>query len=230
MNITDIPNSGIYFQVGAITNLIVQILDVNTGVPVPLQTATNMVISILYPDGITARDLPATLYTDGSDGCISYVTQNDGLSNIDLTQIGMYKIQGQATIAGIPLPPSYESDFYVNSNVDDVGTPPIAYTSSALIFFDITNVRWAMTVSTGGAISNPSTARLTGPINSLTLNAIVMQDSDGILWTITMATNGHYVATVGGNVAQLIHDLVLLDSVSHAWVLTISTLGVLIAS
>lgn len=230
MNITDVPESGIYVQVGAITQLVLQIIDVNTGEPVPLQTATGLQISLLYPDRITSRDLPAELYTDGSDGMIAYTTQNDGASNIDLTQNGLYYAQGFATISGTQLPPSELTDFYAKKNVSATGTPPIAYTSSALIFFDSNNVRWAMTVDTDGDISNPSVARLTGPINSLTLNQVVLQDSDGVYWTITMGTDGEYVATVGGTYAQSISTLVLLDSDDVSWVITISTAGVLEAA
>lgn len=230
--ITDVPESGIYTQVGAIIQIVAQLIDVNTGLPVNLQEATNLSISLLYPDHVTARDLPATLYTDGSDGCIAYLTQNDGASNIDLTQVGLYQFQGNATIGSVPLPPSMMDaggDFYVKANVMASGTPPIAYTSSALIFFDSNNTRWAMTVSTGGTISNPSTAQLTGPINSLHLNQVVLKDSDGVYWTVTMGTDGHYVATQGGTFEQAITNLVLLDSNSVAWVVTISTLGVLSA-
>lgn len=230
INAVDQPVSGIYLQLGAITQLVVQLLDANSGLPIQLQVATNLTVSLLYPDRITSRDLPAALYTDGSDGMIVYTTQNDGASNIDLTQSGLYKIQGLASISGTPLPPSSESDFYVLDNVDDIGSPPLAYTSSALIFFDANNVRWAMTVSTGGAISNPSTARLTGPINSLTLNQIVLKDSDGVYWTITMGINGSYIATSGGSFNQSISNLVLLDSNDHAWVITISISGVLQAA
>ena len=228
MNIENAPATGVYLQVGAITMLVVEFLDVNTGLPIQLQTATDLTLSILYPDGVTARDLVAELYTDGSDGMICYTTQNDGASNIDLTQVGLYLVQGFASIGGQRIPPTELTDFYCLPNVGDIGAPPLAYTSSALIFFDANNVRWAMTVGTGGALT--ATARLTGPSNSLTLNQVVLQDSDGVYWTITMGTDGTYVATVGGTYEQSIDNLVLLDAVSRAWVVTVSTAGVLLTA
>ena len=223
--LTDIPVSGIYTQQGAILQIVAQLVDINTGLPIPLQAASNLQIAMLYPDGVTSRDLPATLYTDGSDGMIVYTTQNDGASNIDLTQSGLYHFQGLATIGGSALPPSFQSDFYVLPNMMGTGAPPLAYTSSALIFFDSLNVRWAMTVDTSGVLHE--TARLTGPINSLVLNQVVLKDSNGIYWTITMQTNGTYLATPGGYYSQAISNLVLLDSNSRAWVITVSTAGVL---
>lgn len=228
MNITDVPDSAIYLQVGAITQLVVEIQDVNTGDPVQLQTATGMTISILYPDGTTARDLPAALYTDGSDGRIAYTTHNDGASDIDLTQWGKYRIQGWATLGGVQLPPSSRSDFYVLPNNDDTGQPPIAYTSSALILFTVDDIRTAMTVDTLGDLH--FTARLVGPSNSLTLSQFVLQDSDGVYWIITADGAGSYTSTPGGTFDNALEQLILLDSNSHGWIITISTAGVLSAA
>ena len=61
-------------------------------------------------------------------------------------------------------------------------------------------------------------------------SAFVMQDSNGIYWTITMQTNGQYLATEGGTYAQALKQLLLTDSNGHSWVMSISTTGVLSGS
>ena len=114
--ITDVPQSGIYYQKGAIVQLIVQLLDQQTGLPIQLQAAMSLEVVLLLPDLLTVKMFPAQLYTDGSDGLIVYTTRNDG-TIIDLSQVGLYQLQGTGVIGDIQMPFSYETDFYVLKNI-----------------------------------------------------------------------------------------------------------------
>jgi hypothetical protein len=219
----NVPQSGIYFQVGAITQLVVEIIDITTGEPVPLQVAGDLEISILYPDGVTYQRFNAELYTDGSDGRIVYTTQNDGGSNVDLSEAGLYSIQGYATIGGVPLPPSERSDFYVLPN--NTGVEPVISGTTGLVFYDTDNVRWAMTVDTNGDLQ--IAAKKTGPYGFVYLDPLVLQDSDGVYWTVTINTDGEYQTEINGTFQESVQQIVLKDTNGRSWVLTISTEGVL---
>lgn len=225
MRIVDVPTSGIYFQRGAITQLVFQIIDRNTGLPVQLQTASALTISIRYPDDSTSRDFVASLYTDGSDGRIVYTTHNDGDSDIDLTQVGLYEIQGRGTIGGVQLPESSEDDFYVLANADDDGTQPVAYTSSAFVLFDENNARWAITIDTDGDLVK--TKQPTGPANALTLHNLVLKDDTGIYWTVTIDATGELHIDQGGTFETAIDRITLIDSAAVTWLITVSEAGVL---
>lgn len=226
MIITDVPESGKYFQQGAIVRLVVQLIDIETGLPIPLQTATGLTISILYPDLETSQTFPATLYTDGSDGQISYITQNDG-TTIDLTQTGLYRMQGDAIIGGVSLPPSYETDFYVLPNV--FGGPSVTNTTpTAIILFDSTGVRWVGTVSAGGVIS--WAAQISGPASYLYVNSLVMKDDLGVYWTISISTLGVISAVPGGTFPHALNYFFLADINGKSWLVTISEDGILVPS
>ncbi len=230
MNITDVPTSGKYFQRGAIAALVVQMIDAESvtpdnpeGDPIPLQTATGLSISILYPDGTTSQSFTAELYSDGSDGRIKYITKNDGVT-VDLSQVGLYKIQGNAVIGGVPLPPSYESDFYVLKNTFGGTVMPIA-TPSGIVLFDSDTVRYVGTVNPSGELSFAQQSE--GPTTYLYFNELVMKDSEGIYWTITMGTDGEYDAAPGGTFPHALNYFTLVDQNNKTWVITISTQGVL---
>lgn len=219
MNITDVPQSGIYLQRASVVQLIVQLIDNNTGEPVQLQGASSLTIALLYPDRSTYQTFSASLYTDGSDGRIVYATVNDGSSQVDLSQVGLYGLQGQAVIGSIPTPWSEGPDFYVLPNAVDQGTPPPPiYTASALIMYDADSVRWAITVSPSGIIV--ATAQSSGPTSALTLRTMTLQDSDGIYWTYTISTDGDLVPNEGGSYQGALDRLTLMDSAGITWVLT----------
>lgn len=228
MNITDVPQSGIYYQQGAVVRIVVQFIDNATGLPIPLQTASGMAISILYPDGVTAQTFQASLFTDGSDGNIVYTTKNNG-SNVDLSQIGLYQLQGSASVNGVALPPSYLTDFYVLRNVAGLSTTPI-FNSSALILFDPLGNRWGVTVSTLGALVVALTPTL--PTNYLKFNQLVMQDANGVYWTVGVNSNGTFNTAVasGSGFAHALANFILSDANGVSWVVTISTAGVLSAA
>lgn len=227
MNITDVPNSGIYFQQGAIVQLIVQIIDINTGLPVQLQTATGLSISILYPDRTTAQTFTAALYSDGSDGMIVYTTKNDGVT-IDLSQIGLYQMQGSGVISGIQLPPSYATDFYVLPNAIGTVSPAPAYTPSAVILVDSASTRWGGTVNPSGTLTWAATP--SGPSSFLYVSTLVMKDASGIYWTVSISTIGVVSTVPGGSFANALDYFLLTDTNGKSWVITMSEAGVLTPS
>lgn len=226
MNITDVPRSGVYYQQGAIVQLVVQLIDNATGLPIQLQTASGLSISILYPDLVTTQTFAAQLYTDGSDGQITYITKNTGVV-IDLSQVGLYQMQGMAVIAGTLTPPSYETDFYVLPNTFG-GTMPTITTPSAIILFDTNSVRWAGTVSPLGVITwLPQTL---GPTGYLQFNQLVMPDDTGAYWTFKVSLTGVVTGTLGGTFAQAQDYFFLQDINGKSWLITASETGQLVAS
>lgn len=225
--ITDVPESGIYFQQGAITQIIAQILDANTGEPIQLQTATGLSISVLYPDLISSQTFAAHLLTDGSDGKIYYTTVNDE-DQMDLSQVGLYQFQGSAAIDGVISVLSYLNDFYVLKNAFTNISPPPPFNSSALILFDSTGVRWSMTVSPDGEL--PVVLQPSGPANYLQFNSLVMKDSDGLYWTVSVSTIGVISGTPGGAFQNAIESFFLTDINGTSWVVTIDTDGTLVAA
>lgn len=229
MNITDVPQSGIYLQRASIVQLVVQLVDNNTGLPIPLQAGSAFTIAILYPDRTSSQTFAASLYTDGSDGRIAYTTVVTD-DQVDISQVGLYGLQGQAVIGGIPTPWSEGPDFYALPNAVDQGnTPGPLYTASAMILFDSSNVRWAVTVSPAGAIL--TAALSSGPPNALILNTLVLQDSDGVYWSYTITTGGVITPTQGGSYQSAIDRVTLMDSDGVSWVLTPTVdTGVLVAA
>lgn len=228
MRIGDVPYSGVYLQVGSIVQLVVQLIDLSTitpdnptGDPIQLQTAENLIISILYPDLSSKLTVPAKLYTDGADGRIVYTTVNNGTTAVDLSEVGLYKIQGRATIGGIVLPPSLETDFYCLPNVEGSDMPPTAYTVSAVAFISGSGDRWVMTVdTTGDLLLNPVAF---GPNNALTVHTFVLKDDNGIYWTYTVDDNGILTPAQGGNYQQSIDILAMVDTAGMTWVVTPSS-------
>ena len=109
------------FQYGAAVKLIVQFIDPvatanNNGVPVPLNisSATDLLIGLLYPDTVTNQNFSASFLTDGSDGQIYYNT----IYNTDLSQLGLFQIQGKATLSSVPVL-TQVGYFQVVTNVDN---------------------------------------------------------------------------------------------------------------
>lgn len=222
--ITDVPDSGVYIQRGAIFQIVAQLLDYATGEPIQLQTASGLSISILYPDLVTTQTFAAQLYTDGSDGMIVYTTQNDG-ATIDLSQVGLYKFQGNAVVGGINLPPSYESDFYVLPNV--IGGPAMnIVTPTAVIMFDGANVRWAGMVNPSGALS--FAALISGPTTFLQLNNLVMKDSNGVYHQFSISTLGVVSSVPGGSFADSIDFFTIADINNKTWIVKCTTAGALL--
>ena len=83
-------------QVGDVgVALVVQVLDQNGNV-INIAGAASLTIKLLAPDG-TSADKVASLYSDGRDGKMVYVTQSG-----DLAQAGLYQVQGKLTLNGTP--------------------------------------------------------------------------------------------------------------------------------
>lgn len=74
------------------TQFIVTVKD--DGAVVDISSATSLVIIFKKPDQTTSNKT-ATLYTDGTDGKMTYSTVSG-----DLNQTGNYKIQGKVTLSG----------------------------------------------------------------------------------------------------------------------------------
>jgi hypothetical protein len=117
-----IPEISQTFQYGAVVTLTVQFIDpiataANNGVPVPINIsgATNLLIGLLFPDQSTSQNFSAAFVTDGTDGKVFYNT----VYNTDLSQLGLFEIQGKVTLGGSPLL-SAKGYFNVVSNVDNV--------------------------------------------------------------------------------------------------------------
>ncbi len=116
-----IPQPTQEFQYGAAIQLIVQFIDpvatsANNGVPVPVNIsgATNLLVCLLFPDTVTSQNFGAAFLTDGTDGDIYYQT----VYNTDLVQLGLFQIQGKATLGGRPILTSL-GYFLVASNTDN---------------------------------------------------------------------------------------------------------------
>jgi hypothetical protein len=226
--IANVPQSGVYFQRGSIVQLVIQLIDQATGLPINISTATSMSIFLLYPDLALERQFVAQLYTDGTDGRIVYTTQNS-MSNVDLSEVGLYQMQGQVVIGGVTQPPSYNTDFYVLPNTFDTGGSQPIVSASGIVLFDTNNVRYVTGVSPAGVIG-PPVAQQSGPPNALILHNWVMKDSNGVYWQITVTTAGALVTAQGGNFTQALESLTLMDVNGVSWVITISTSGVLVAT
>ena len=224
MNLTDIPQSGVYIQQGAVFQLVAQILDYSTGLPVQLQTAAGLSITVSYPDAVTSQTFTASLYTDGSDGMIVYTTKNNG-TTVDLLEQGLYHFQGNAVINGVQMPPSYADDFYVLPNLTGNPSPPQVFGSSALILFDPNGIRWALTVSPSGL--NPPAATPSGPASFLMFNNLTMVDSDGIFWSVKISITGVIQTVIVGQTTGALEEFILTDTNGRSWVITISTSGVI---
>lgn len=217
--LTDIPLSGLYFQQGAVTQLIVKIVDLNTGQPVQLQQATGLKIAIQYPD-LTFQQFTAALYTDGSDGKIVYTTVNSGPNAVDLSEVGLYHIQGQAVIGATTLLPSPKSDFYVLPNIGPAVGPTV-YPGFAL--YDSTNVRWFCNVIPKG--NTNTTPLTTGPAGTYDVQPIIMRDAGGNFWQLGIDTTGHIIKTGISAPTSFITSLLIQDSTGYVWQLTILPTG-----
>lgn len=216
MNITDVPDSGIYIQKGSIAQLVVEIVDAVSGLPIQLQAATNLKIQILYPDRAGWRSFPATLYTDGSDGKISYITKNNGTGFSDLNQVGLYKIQGSGVIGSVPLPPSLETDFYIQPNVEDQATTPVEYP----VLRSENGKLWQVYVLMTGNLDILLVDSAANPSDIM-----YMQSSDGQNWSLTATNDGHLeTETVTGPFPANI-QIYLADSVKKQWVVNVLSAG-----
>lgn len=218
--ITNVPQSGIYIQRGAIAQIIAQLIDVNTGLPILLQAASNLFIDVVYPDLSGTRTFPATLYTDGADGKIVYTTQNNGLGYSDLNQIGLYNFQGRASIGNVPLPPSYTSDFYVLGNASDLATMPVNF--PVLIAND--GSYWQIYVLRSGALDILSTEQTTDAVET-----IYLVDSNGQNWSLvamrTDSSDANLVTEMVTGSFPANQQFYLVDSIKKQWVVNVLPAG-----
>jgi hypothetical protein len=212
MTITDVPQSGLYFQRGSVVQLVIQLIDDNTGLPIQLQSATNLFIDILYPDNAGTRSFVASLYTDGSDGRIAYITKNDQLGYSDLNQVGLYKMQGRASIGSAPLPPSSETDFYILPNVADQAVAPVNYP----VLQSPGGFLWQVYVLKTG---NLDTISVTA--GNPVLTQFYMRDSTGQNWSVTVQDGGQLVTTMINTPVPSSAQIYLVDSVQKQWVVTV---------
>lgn len=116
-----IPQPMQQFQYGAAVRLIVQFIDpvltaANNNDPVALNIAgaTDLLVCLLLPDTLTSQNFTGAFLTDGSDGKIYY----DTVYNTDLSQLGLFQIQGKATLGGSPILTA-KGYFEVVTNVDN---------------------------------------------------------------------------------------------------------------
>lgn len=65
------------------------------GAIVDLSTFTSLILKVMKPNRKT-ENFTATLYTDGTDGIMEYVTSSAN----DLSQSGIWKMQGIVTLSG----------------------------------------------------------------------------------------------------------------------------------
>lgn len=101
-----------FAQVGdAGVAIVVAVLD-ETGAAVNISGADALEIKMLMPDQ-TTRDLAASLYSDGADGKLQFVTLPD-----TLVQAGEYKVQGVVTLSGVRKS-TRQGGFWVYDNVDE---------------------------------------------------------------------------------------------------------------
>lgn len=100
-NFCQIKNAGI--------QLVITFLDEN-GNLLDIYGATNLTIALQAPDG-TQTSFPAQYVTNGLDGQIFYVT-----TATDLTEAGLWYVQGQVTIGGAVLTTAL-GQFEANSNL-----------------------------------------------------------------------------------------------------------------
>lgn len=214
--LTDVPESGQYFQEGAIVQLVMEIIDDNTGEPVQLQTATDFIISLQYPNGLY-RQFPADLWTDGSDGKIYYTTRNNG-QIVDLDQSGLYTSQAQASVNGVMLPQSSRSDFYISPNVG----PMISY--FGIVMKNIqTNIQYNIFVNTTGNLETELAPNaLPGDYTDIPL---ILRDASGIYWQITVNQTGHVVTAVVATPSSFLTSLLLSDEDGTIWRFTVLTNG-----
>lgn len=102
-----------YAQVDDVgVQLVVQVVD-QSGAVIDVSSATALKIKLGYPDRITTADKTASLFTDGTDGKIVYATIAG-----DLSQDGLYYIQGEVTLSGAPVS-TRKGTLQVFSNVDN---------------------------------------------------------------------------------------------------------------
>lgn len=116
-----IPQAQAEIQYGAAVQLIVEFIDpvataAANGTPVALNIAgsTDLLVCLLYPDGVTSQNFAGTFVTDGSDGKIYYNTTY----NTELNQLGLFQIQGKATFSSSPIL-SAVGYFQVVANTDN---------------------------------------------------------------------------------------------------------------
>lgn len=78
--------------------LVAQVLD-SAGNPVNLRPATGLRILVVRPSGVKAV-VPASLYTNGFDGQMSFVTGAGTPYGTGLDEAGTWQIQGRLTLSG----------------------------------------------------------------------------------------------------------------------------------
>jgi hypothetical protein len=218
--ITNVPESGIYIQRGAIAKLIAQLIDLETGLPILLQAATALFMDVVYPDRAGTRTFPAQLYTDGSDGKIVYTTQNNGLGYSDLNQTGLYNLQGRASIGNVPLPPSYVTDFYVLGNAADLATTPVTFP----VLRANDGKFWQIYILRTGQLDILQIDATTDAVDT-----IYMVDSAGQNWTLVAMRTGpadaNLVTTPVTGPFPADQQFYVVDSIKKQWVVNVLAAG-----
>ncbi len=80
------------------TGVVVQVVD-NNGNPVNLRSASGLSILLVKPSG-TRVVVPATFFTNGLDGQMTFTTSLTVPANVGLDQVGVWSVQGRVVISG----------------------------------------------------------------------------------------------------------------------------------
>lgn len=217
--IQNVPQSGVYYSQGAIVQLVVQLLDLNTLTPIQLQTASGFTITLQYPD-FSVQEFAANLWTDGSDGMIVYTTQPG-----DLDQSGLYQMQGTAVVNGVQLPMSNtdgpDCDFYCLPNIK-----PVSVFDG---FLASTNMGVIFGVTVLAPNGNLNTTAMPPDLSGYYQNfPLILQDINGFSWEVIALAPGNletipYLGIPGTPQTYLY----LTDNAGKNWKLTVLPTGAL---
>lgn len=114
----------------------------------------------------------------------------------------------------------YRDSLSVSAVFSFVYTP--GYPSFILVSPDLT--RWSVVPLSpdGNLDSNPAS---TGPDGAYEPASIVLVDSDGVYWDVTIQDSGNLETTPGGSPVGALTSLPIYDSQSRSWTLTVTTEG-----
>lgn len=100
------------------------------------------------------------------------------------------------------------NDFIINSSAGVQVGGIVSYQTSrgsstsysAIILYDSSLVRWAVTIGSDGNLV--TTVTPSGPSNVLEVDPLVLQSDNGTLYQLTIATSGNLITTVVGSAAS----------------------------
>lgn len=101
------------------------------------------------------------------------------------------------------------------------GTTSTIY--SALILVSPNGTRWAITVLTNGDLYTAT--QPSGPSGAYAPTSLVLQDSFGVFWDVSINNSGALDTEPGGSPSGALTSITLQDSSSVSWILTVLTDG-----